>query len=130
MEERRKRRIRGNRAVGLEGGDFQIKTADLAVELRGISHKARLDGKAYKSSSLLAQPNFFFLDNLRTIKVGQDSLGIAFFLRVWLTSAIKLEKFLNACVPGIDYGAALVHNEVFGLNLFQEVSDFCREVRH
>lgn len=62
------------------------------------------------------------------IEAGEDALSIRLLLRVRLPGAIKLVELLDAVVARCDCVAAFLHNAIFGLNLFQVMYYFCREV--
>lgn len=62
--------------------------------------------------------NFFILDVLRLVVVGQDGFGVGFFLGIRLPGAVGFEEFLNAGVAGLDDVATVVHDALFGLDLF------------
>lgn len=120
-------------AFVLEIADFEVEAFDLAVQLERLYQQdlknLRRVGKGreretYQQSSLLTQPNLFFLDNLRFVEVGHDVFAIAFFFGVWLTSAIHFEKFLNATVASCNDISALLDNSIFGLDFFEKMGDF------
>ena len=84
----------------------------------------------YQQSSLVTQAHLFLLDNLRFVEVGHDVFAIAFFLGVWLTGSIKLEELLDAAVAGCNYVSALLNDSIFGLDFFEKMRDFGRQICH
>ena len=129
-------RVRLDRPFVLEVADLEVEAFDLAVQLgRGDVNEDRstfalglrkcLPGKGtYQQSGLLAQADFFLLDDLRFVEVGHDVFAVAFFLWVRLTGSVQLEELLDAVVAGRDDVAALLDDSIFGLDLFEEMGDF------
>ena len=77
-----------------------------------------LQGEAYEQGGFFTESNFFVLDGLGFVEVGEDGFGVDVLFWVRLAGAVGLEELLNAVIADVDGGAAFLDYSVFGVDFF------------
>ncbi|KAL8957216.1 MAG: hypothetical protein Q9193_005457, partial [Seirophora villosa] len=81
-----------------------------------------------KEGGAFAEADFLFLEDLGFVVVREDGFGVGFVFGVFLAGAVGFEEFLDAGVAGGGIGSAFLDDAVFGLDFFEEVSDFSGQI--
>lgn len=94
------------------------------------NEKENGSGRAYQTGGLFAQVEFFFLQKLGLVEMGEDGTRVRFFFWVWLVGAVGFQVSLDAAVTCGDDVATFLHQPVFGLDFFEQMCDFGGKIGH